>query len=483
MTLTLRDYQLRALDDLRAEIRAGVRRLLLLAPTGSGKTVIASAIVSGAQGNGRRVLFLAHRRELISQCSRKLDDIGVDHGVMQGDHARRRPWLPVQVASVQTLIRRELPWSPDLIIIDEAHRARAASYQEICNAHPAAVKIGLTATPVRSDGKGLGALFDVMVKCPPVSEMIARGYLVPIRAWTHPAPNLKGVTKTAGDYNTEELAERMNRSRLIGDLVATWKRHAANRQTVVFAVNVEHSKAITAQFRAADVRAEHLDGSTPDLQRDAILKRLASGETRVVSNCQVLTEGWDCPVTSCVILARPTMSAGLYLQMTGRALRPHVASGKRDCIILDHGGCIRMHGLVEDDREWSLTTETVTTRKSIGAGENYKICPDCYAVCAIALTACQCGYIFSERRKSASLTPGEADLVEVKPGQFTAPTEKQKRQQYEWWLYQQRNLKTKAGKPFAPRYAEARFRAQYGMWPPRTWRQQWEQKNRASRAS
>lgn len=475
--LSLRDYQQAALAELREKIREGERRLLLLAPTGSGKTVVASAIVSGAQDRGRRVLFLAHRRELIDQCSRKLDDIGVDHGVMQGDHPRRRPWLPVQVASVQTLIRRELPWQPDLIIIDECHRARAASYQEICNAHPGAVKIGLTATPVRSDGKGLGSLFDAMVKCPPVSDMIRRGHLVPIRAWTHPAPNLKGVAKVAGDYDQGELAARMNRTQLIGDIIHHWRRIAAGRQTVVFAVNVDHSRAITQQFLAAGVRAEHLDGTTPDRDRDAILARLARGETRVVSNCQVLSEGWDCPITSCVVLARPTMSAGLYLQMAGRALRPHPASGKRDCIILDHGGCIRMHGLVEDDREWSLTADTITTRKSISTAPNFKVCPDCYAVCAPDAKACLCGYMFSAK-KGPSLKPGEQDLVEVKPGSVLMVPESQKRKQYEWWLYQQRHLRTKSGSRFSPRYPEARFRAQYGLWPPRTWRQEWEQKQK-----
>ena len=473
--VSLRDYQQVALDELRDQIRQGARRLLLLAPTGSGKTVCAAAIVSGSQDRGRRVLFLAHRRELISQCSRKLDDIGVDHGVMQGDHPRRRPWLPVQVASVQTLIRRELPWSPDLIIIDECHRARAASYEEICAAHPAAVKIGLTATPVRSDGKGLGSLFDVMVKCPPVSEMIRRGYLVPVRSWTHPAPNLKGVGKTGGDYDTGQLAERMNRATLIGDMVHHWRRIASGRQTVVFAVNVEHSKAIAQQFRAASIRAEHLDGTTPDLERDAILARLAKCETRVVVNCQVLSEGWDEPVVSCVILARPTMSAGLFLQMAGRALRPHAASGKRDCIILDHGGCIRMHGLVEEDRDWALTTDSLTTRKSISTAPGFKVCPDCYAVCPPDLKTCQCGYVFSAK-KSPSLTPGEQDLVEVQPGSITVVPESQKRKQYEWWLYQQKRLRTKTGQRFSPRYPEARFRAQYGMWPPRTWRQEWERK-------
>jgi hypothetical protein len=834
VTLTLRPYQLQALADLRAEISRGVRRILLLAPTGSGKTVISSSIVAGAQERGRSVLFVAHRRELIDQCSRKLDDIGVDHGVMQGDHPRRRPWLPVQVASIQTLIRRELSRPPDIIIIDECHRARAASYQEICAAHPRAIVIGLTATPVRSDGKGLGTLFDAMVKCPPVSEMIAQGYLVPIRAWTHPAPNLKGVAKTAGDYDLGELAARMNRATLIGDLVTTWRKHAAARQTVVFAVNIEHSKAITAQFVAAGVRAEHLDGTTPDRERDGILRRLADGTTRVVSNCAVLTEGWDCPVTSCVVLARPTMSAGLYLQMcldaeteiltrrgwmncvdliegedvasfntkdggiewcpardkfsrhledgesfyhvksphldirvtnqhsivykcvspsnanwhiktaesisnmgsqkripvsgvefvepaaisddevrflgwfltdgtigkvnnsisisqssqspwiaelerviiacglkygkhtvvrkgelakyppvvqfavskgeprgrdkhlsgwkhlsrwidktlpdvyesldsrqfsilieamnlgngrkithgmwtqktyqisigdnlvlaeklqslavrrghrcnlvkyipksntwcanphelymlyickkesaviggksaepgrsqlvkeeilypletawcvttrlgtlvtrrngkvailgnSGRALRPHPASGKRDCVLLDHGGCIRMHGLVEDDREWALTSDraVVTTKKpglAIGTGDTFKVCPDCYAVCSLDAKGCACGYTFSQRR-ALKLAP-ERDLVEVKPGSVKIASESQRRFLFERWLDQQANGRTKTGKPFAPRYPEARYRAQFGGWPPRNWRPEWEQQQR-----
>jgi superfamily II DNA or RNA helicase len=486
VTLTLRDYQHRALDDLRDQLRAARRRILLLAPTGSGKTVIASSIVHGAQDRGRRVLFLAHRKELIDQCSRKLDAIGVDHGVMQGDHPRRRPWLPVQVASVQTLIRREMPWSPDLIIIDEAHRAVAASYQEICAAHPQAIVIGLTATPVRSDGKGLGNQFDVMVSCPSVAEMIRRGYLVPIRAWTHPSPNLKGVRKVAGDYDLGELAVRMNKTAIIGDLVTTWRRHAANRQTVVFAVNVEHSKAITQQFNAAGVRAEHLDGTTPERERDAILARLAAGETRVVSNCAVLTEGWDCPITSCVIIARPTMSAGLYLQMAGRALRPHPASGKRDCIVLDHGGCIRQHGLVDADREWSLETGCAMLRSSgprISLADTFRICPDCYAVHPPDAMACPCGYVFSARRQPIR-QDSQQSLIEARQPEIQSPLpESQRRRQFEFWLYQQRYLHTKTGKPFAPRYPEARYRAQFGGYAPKSWRSEWEQKQRNRQAS
>ncbi len=481
--VTPRGFQATAIEELRDHIRSGVKRLLLCSGTGTGKTVIAALIVAGARQRNKRIVFLAHRKELITQTSRKLDAVGVDHGILQANHWRTKPWLPVQVASVATLINREVPNAPDLLIIDECHRAKAASYLEIIQRFPGAVLLGLTATPVRSDGKGLGTLFDVMVSCPSISWMIEQGYLVPIQSWTQPTADLKGLHKTAGDYAVDELAIRMNQSKLVGNIVCHWQRLGSGRQTVVFAVNIEHSKAIVQQFRSAGIRAEHLDGTTPPAERDAILARLENGTTQVVSNCDVLTEGWDCPIVSCVILARPTMSMGKFLQMAGRALRPHPESGKVDCLLLDHAGCIIAHGMVEEDREWQLTADRVLTRKSLSIADTVKVCPKCMRASAVGIQTCPgCGYAFS-KSKQRSLKEEDGELVEAQAAVITEAQQQQRRRQYEFWLHQEEHGTTKAGVRFKRGYAQARYRGQYGRWPPGEWRKEWEARERGEMVS
>ena len=156
----------------------------------------------------------------------------------------------------------------------------------------------------------------------------------------------------AGDYVEGQLADRMDRPKLIGDIVTHWHKFGERRKTVAFAVNVAHSVHLRDEFIKSGVRAEHIDGSTPKPERDASLARLASGEIELVTNCMVLTEGWDMPEVGCCILARPTRKMGLYRQMIGRVLRP--APGKIDAIVLDHSGAVFRHGFVEDPVEWTL---------------------------------------------------------------------------------------------------------------------------------
>ena len=247
--------------------------------------------------------------------------------------------------------RMELP-SADLLIIDEAHHCPANTYRKIIDAYPQAVLIGLTATPCRGDGRGLGGIFDVIVECPQVAELIEQKYLVRTRVFAPVDPDLKGVETRVGDYVESQLAERMDRANLVGDIVSHWHRYGERRKTVCFAVNVQHSLHIRDEFIKSGVRAAHVDGTMPKPERDAVLARLASGETTLVTNCMVLTEGWDMPEVSCCILARPTRKMGLYRQMVGRVLRP--APGKVNAIVLDHSGAVFRHGFVEDRVDWTL---------------------------------------------------------------------------------------------------------------------------------
>src|SRR3990172_812358 len=200
----LRPYQSEAIAALRDMLRRGLRRVILVSPTGSGKTVMACALMQSAVARGNRVLVLAHRKELIDQCSEKLDRFGVPHGVQMAEHPRWRPQDPVQVASVATLIRRLTgPRRPEaeLIVVDECHHARAETYQKILDSYPGAPVIGLTATPWRSDGKGLGELFQDRVVAATVAQLTASGDLVPSAGFSYEIPDLAQVRTTGGDYN------------------------------------------------------------------------------------------------------------------------------------------------------------------------------------------------------------------------------------------------------------------------------------------
>jgi DNA repair protein RadD len=419
MTDTLRPYQVDTVDDIESAIAAGERRILLVAPTGSGKTVIASEIITRFTQRYRPALVLAHRLEIITQTSGKLHGCGIRHGIIKAGFSPR-PMERVQVASVQTFwvraMRSDAMLLPpaDLLIVDECHHATATTWRKIIAAYPDAVLIGLTATPCRGDGRGLGGIFTCMIEAPQVPELIEQGYLVKSRVYAPVTPNLRGVHTRAGDYVENELADRMNDAKLIGDIVTHWHKFGERRRTVAFAVNVAHSLHIRDEFVRSGVRAEHLDGETPKDERDAILSRLASGETELVTNCMVLTEGWDMPEVGCAILAHPTKRMGLFRQMIGRVLRP--ADGKPDAIILDHSGAVYEHGLPEDPVEWTLdperraTSPTHTARLTTNISKLIE-CSQCGALRLGGQPCPHCGFLPRRPPRDVFVADGELGLV------------------------------------------------------------------------
>jgi len=385
----LRLYQVACIAAIRAAIRAGHRRILLTVPTGGGKTLIAASMILSALGKGKRCLFVMHRKELIDQTVAALARLGITSvGVIRAGDRRRDSSQPIQVASIQTISRRTQQ-EYDLVFVDEAHRSNAATYTEhVFKRHSKAVIIGLSATPCRADGRPLGTHFDELIVGARYSELIAGGHIAAPLVYSTPVlPDLSTVRTVSGDYNREDLEKAMNRGALIGDLFTQWSKHPRAR-TVVFAVGVAHSLAIVERFRAEGVAAEHLDGNTPEAERTAILQRLASGKTTLVSNVGVLCEGWDLPSCKRLILARPTKSLGLYMQMAGRILRPWEGESP---IITDHGGNVDRHGLPHEDREWSLTKKQ---KKGSGA-QPVKACPTCFAfIAAVARNCPHCGRVF-----------------------------------------------------------------------------------------
>ena len=355
---TLRPYQLEVLPHIGAAWRDGRRAPLLVAPTGSGKTVIAAEIIRRSVKHGWRVLFLAPRRELIEQAHDKLTAAGVDVSVVMAGDGRRNDFARVTVASIDTLHARRMPdggycvMDPDLIVVDEAHLFVTSLRAGLLTHWPKARLVGLTATPARKDGRALSMVFDELLEVASVAQLTADGFLVPGRYYSLSDPDLSKVRTTAEEWNARDLADAMDRPQLVGDVVSTWLARAGGRRTVVFASSISHSAGLANALRANGVAAEHVDANTPTAERTATFDRFRRGVTQVLTNCTLASYGFDLPELDCVVLARPTRSLVLYLQMLGRGLRP--APGKEHCLVLDHAGVVRRFGFADEPREWSL---------------------------------------------------------------------------------------------------------------------------------
>jgi len=468
--ITLRPYQEKLLADIDSAFRAGYRRPLIVMPTGSGKTIVFAVSIQCEAAQHRKALVLAHRREIIHQTADKLRALGVIPGIVMAGE-KPRPMLDAQVASVQTLfargIKREVMALPpaDLGIVDEAHHSPAASYRQILEAYPDTRWLGFTATPERGDGRGLGGFFDTLIEGPQVAELKDLGFLVGTRVFAPYNPDLTGVATRAGDYVASQLAERMDRVKLVGDIVQNWHQHAEGRQTVVFASSVAHSVHLREAFREAGVRAAHIDGSTPKDERDAALAQLASGEITVLSNCAVLCEGWDTPATGCCVLARPTKSMGLFRQMIGRVLRP--AEGKTDAIVIDHSGATFRHGFAEDFVVWTLNPDTKAARNETHEQRenvfNSRLveCSNCSAIRTAGAPCPHCGFQPETRPRYVVTTDGELGLVDrerrVSPHQWSDD------QRLDFYaqltaIAQERGYKSG--------FAAVKYREKFKEWPP-----------------
>lgn len=397
---TLRPYQVKAIERLREKIREGKRRLVLVMPTGGGKTIVASAMIHSAIAKGSRALFFAHRRELVDQTIDKLSQWGVHSGVIMAHDRRRDDWLPVQVASVMTLVRR-LDRKPraDIVVVDECHHATSESYQKVLDAYPDAVIIGLTATPWRSDRVGLNDIYeDSILACTP-AELMHIGALVEYEAFAYDAPDLHSIKIRAGDFDQKALGLACNTKVLVGAVVREYLAHAAGRRGIVFPVNIAHSNTLVDEFRTAGFSAAHVDCNTATGERKQAMDDFRSGKLTILSSVGVLTEGFDAPAAEVCILARPTKSLTLYLQMIGRVLRPSPDTGKQKALVHDHSGNMIRHGFVEDDRDYALTATPDRIHMLNTCPECFRIfaatkqgrCPHCNALIALPDTRAESG--------------------------------------------------------------------------------------------
>lgn len=433
---------------------------------------MASHIIREAISRGRRCIFLAHRKELIDQASGKLDAFGVDHGVIKAGHKRVQPWSNAQVASVQTLVRRG-HFEADIVVVDECHRSTASTYQKILDrfVKPPLI-IGLTATPYRQGGRPLGDMYERIVESTSARVLVEGGHLVNPTVYAGSDIDWRSLTvKRNGEFTNESASNAMADILLRGEIVDNWTSKSKGAATVVFAQNVEHSKTIVSQFQNAGVPAAHLDGKTSDSRREQILNDLASRKLQVVSNCNVLSEGYDLPLLECVVLARPVHSRGIWKQMIGRVMRP--SPEKRMAVIMDHGSNTRRHGFVTDPESYSLDSDFDVSSSSRGVevADMPLVCPACNAWIPQGTSTCPvCGGALEEFVTAETVE----ELVEVEndvPTTMFDPQTATFKEEDAFRSAQQsaydRLCETCVKKNYKPGWVAYRFKDRYRKWPGR----------------
>lgn len=414
MSITLRWYQDEIIVGARDALREKKKRILIQAPCGAGKTVIASFITKNAVEKGGRVMFLTHREELAIQASKTYTRIGVEHGLIMAGVTPQYN-LPVQVAMIDTLRNRlDKVKVPRIIIVDETHHAVAPSWRKVLDyfAERGSVIIGLSATPERLDGRGLGEIFQVIIPGPPVRTLIECGALSDYTYYAPPSfVDESSLKMSYGDYDRKALEAASDKPQIIGSAVEHYKKLLAGEGAIVFAVTIAHSKHIVEQFNAAGIPAAHVDGDTPAAERKRAIKDFAAGRYKILSNVSLFGEGFDVPSCAGVIVLRKTASRALHIQMSMRPMRPY--DGKTKAIIVDCVGNIR-HGLPDEEFEWSLDAKKRSAKKKKDDDEeDVKVaqCPKCYFCHEPAPVCPHCGHVYEVKVRKIEQVDG--DLKEV----------------------------------------------------------------------
>lgn len=476
-----RQHQISAVEAIRASVARGNRRVLAVGPTGCGKMYVAAMIVKAALEKMKCAVFMADQRELVWQCEVELARCGVTCDKLMAG-VKSYYASPAMLVSKDTLISRfkrgritDFP-PADVLLVDEAHRSLADTWKLVASKYPGAVIVGFTATPCRTDGRGMGESYDDMVVMATYKELQDAKLLVPVRLYGPSEPDLEGVRivrkkdketgERSGEYSLSQVEERMDKPELVGNIVQDWLRYAPGRSTIVFASGVNHSVHIRDEFRRAGFRAEHLDGKTPTPNRDDIFAGMREGRIQVLCNFGIATTGVDVPALKCAVIARPTKSFLLFRQMCGRIQRPF--GGYEDAIVIDHGGCWRHHGFPDEDVEWSLNAEgTVRERTDRARKERDRqsenndplACTNC--PCIFRGPVCPvCGHVRTRSPKRVEMTPGELREIERARARKEATVEdKQKAWDgfLRWAAFSDRRVGAASG----------RFKDRFGVWPNR----------------
>jgi superfamily II DNA or RNA helicase len=402
--MQLRPYQQQLITAIRLQYQLGHRKVLAVLPTGAGKTVCFSHIAQSAAKKGNRVLIAVHRQELLDQACRSLP---MPHGVIAANRAMDLS-AAVQVASVQTLARRLHKLPRDffqLVIIDEAHHSNAGTWARTLEHFHQAHLLGVTATPIRLDGRGLGEHYQAMVEGPSAAWLTDNGYLASARVLAPPGFDTTGLRKRMGDFDTREAEHRIGT--IMGDCLSHYRKHLNGQTAIAFCCSVAHAEAVASLFQCNGIPAASIDGSMDAGTRRELLSDLGTGRIKLLTSCALIGEGVDVPSVGGCILLRPTASTSLHLQMIGRCLRP--SPGKAAAVVLDHVGNTLRLGHHLEPREWTLDGERKRDRDK---APSVKVCPQCFAASMSAAQVCrECGHVFAplERRE---LQQVEGELVD-----------------------------------------------------------------------
>lgn len=412
--MELRHYQTDCVTKLRDGYRLGKRRQVLVSPTGSGKTVLFSFITKSSLDRGQRTLIMAHRAEILAQISKTLTGVGVHHRMLRAGMPTPVN-SPVVVASVGTLCRRlkEFP-EPDLVIVDECHHSAASTWASVFAQFSKARFLGVTATPERLDGQGLGLFYDALVRGPEVQWLIDNGFLAKPRYFgPKTVVDTSVIHKVAGEFNRKESAGVFDKPTITGDAVEQYRRICNGKTAIAFCISIEHCNHVAEQFRASGIPAGVIDGSMSDEERARMVSDLAAGRILILCSCELVSEGFDLPSVGAAILLRPTHSLALHLQQIGRSLRP--ANGKECAYILDHvGNCMR-HGFAEEEREWSLDGHAAKKRKEQAIFPRQ--CKKCFAM-FMGPKCPSCGLQYETKAREVEQVSG--DLAPIDPLKLAA---------------------------------------------------------------
>jgi superfamily II DNA or RNA helicase len=406
--IELRPRQVQAVADLRQAFANGARAPVLVAATGFGKTASAVEIVRLSIERGRSVWFLAHLKEILEDTAARLTAAGISYGQIRASRSSDYSKL-VQVVGVATAVRRARLPKPDLIIIDEAHLAVAESYRKVISAAGHPRLLGLTGTPQRLDGRGLGEVFDLLVPTCSTAELIDEGLLVPIRIFAPPGADLSGIAQRGGDFDQGQAGAVMSKPAVVGDALGHWQKLCHGRRGVAFCTTVAHSQAVAEQWRLAGYRAVAVHGDSDDAERREAVAGLRAGRLDLVACAQLWIAGVDVPEIDAVIWLRPTQSLTVWLQGVGRGLR--TAAGKADLLILDHVGNSGRLGHPLTVHDWKL--EGRAKRRNGEKPISIKVCPKCFAATSSAKSECpECGHQFVTERRELQHVPGQLEELQ-----------------------------------------------------------------------
>lgn len=403
--MPLREYQEQLINKVHEAWICGKNAPCIVLPCGGGKSCIAAEMAKRTTDNKKRVLFLVHRKELCAQIENTFRRWGVD-------------MLRCSVMMVQTASRRieKIP-PPALIITDENHHSPAKSYKKVYEAFPNAKRVGVTATPIRLDGSGLGDVNDILVEGVSAKWLIENNFLSPYDYYAPSLVDMTGIKIKKGDYDTASVENLMLKKAVFGDVIKYYSKLAKGRQAVCYCASVRHSMETAMQFNMAGIEAAHIDGSTPESERRRIIEDFRRGAIDILCNVDLISEGFDVPDCECAILLRPTQSLTLYIQQSMRCMR--YKPNKR-AVIIDHVGNYARFGMPDADRKWDLNAKKKSNQVKKEDEVKIRECPECFTVFepfdkdGNPVKICpKCGYIFKEKQSDRTPENESAELHKI----------------------------------------------------------------------